>query len=102
MVDATSYYELEAEEYARKGVTLTPVGPVFCFLESPAFSFSYQTDEKPACVSPESRQHCSRGRLYPRWQRIVCINGCVQAACIRAALSSLRSSSFRVAHGSLS
>jgi hypothetical protein len=24
MVDATSYYELEAEEYARKGVTLTP------------------------------------------------------------------------------
>jgi len=24
MVDATSYYELEAEEYARKGITLTP------------------------------------------------------------------------------
>ena len=24
MVDATSYYELEAEEYAKKGVTLTP------------------------------------------------------------------------------
>ena len=23
-VDATSYYELEAEEYKRKGVTLTP------------------------------------------------------------------------------
>ncbi len=23
-IDATSYYELEAEEYARKGVTLTP------------------------------------------------------------------------------
>ena len=30
MVDATSYYELEAEEYARKGVTLTPVGPAAC------------------------------------------------------------------------
>ena len=24
MVDATSYYELEAEEYGRKGVNLTP------------------------------------------------------------------------------
>lgn len=24
MVDATSYYELEAEEYARKGINLTP------------------------------------------------------------------------------
>ena len=24
MVDATSYYELECEEYARKGITLTP------------------------------------------------------------------------------
>ena len=24
MIDATSYYELEAEEYKRKGVTLTP------------------------------------------------------------------------------
>ena len=24
MVDATSYYELEAEEYSRKGVNLTP------------------------------------------------------------------------------
>ena len=24
MVDATSYYELEAEEYAKKGVVLTP------------------------------------------------------------------------------
>ena len=24
MVDATSYYELEAEEYAKKGITLTP------------------------------------------------------------------------------
>ena len=24
MVDATSYYELEADEYARKGVNLTP------------------------------------------------------------------------------
>ena len=24
MLDATSYYELEAEEYARKGVKLTP------------------------------------------------------------------------------
>lgn len=24
MIDATSYYELEADEYARKGVTLTP------------------------------------------------------------------------------
>ena len=24
MIDATSYYELEAEEYARKGIQLTP------------------------------------------------------------------------------
>lgn len=24
MVDATSYYELEAEEYSRKGISLTP------------------------------------------------------------------------------
>ncbi len=24
MIDATSYYELEAEEYAKKGITLTP------------------------------------------------------------------------------
>lgn len=24
MIDATSYYELEAEEYKRKGVSLTP------------------------------------------------------------------------------
>ena len=38
MVDATSYYELEAEEYARKGVTLTPVSlEFFCFLCFPIY-----------------------------------------------------------------
>ena len=31
MVDATSYYELEAEEYSRKGVTLTPGARSHCY-----------------------------------------------------------------------
>ena len=40
MVDATSYYELEADEYARKGVVRAPINSAFS-VHIPVFSWPW-------------------------------------------------------------